>query len=163
MTCQCFPPDALPPGEEVEDCFQLHLDPVPRLVGEARRFVSAHAPDLPEETQDALLLLTSELVTNAVLHARTRFEVSLPVTAHCVVVAVHDLDLARSGQHPYEHREGGWALGLVAAMAEASALENHPGGGKTAWFRVPRGACTHVRDDTAVRPQERTRDETGAA
>jgi two-component sensor histidine kinase len=152
-------PHALPPGEEVQDCFQLDLDPLPRLVAEARRFVSEHAPVLPEDTLDALLLLTSELVTNAVLHARTRLEVSIAVTEHCVVVAVHDLDLARPQQQPYEPREGGWGLGLVAALAEASALESHPEGGKTAWFRVPRGPSVPVRDDAVVRTRRSAADE----
>lgn len=144
-------PDALPPGEVVEASFSFDLDPLPRLVAEARRFVTAHAPPLPEDTLDALLLLTSELVTNAVLHARTRIEVGLTIAAHSVLVTVHDLDLARGEQQPYEPREGGWGLGLVASLAEASALQTHPGGGKTAWFRVPRGQSAAVDDAAAAR------------
>ena len=149
---------ALRPGSLVEGVFHVHLDPAPRLVGEARTFVADHAPPLPQDTRDAMLLLTSELVTNAVLHARTPLEVGITVAHDAILVTVHDLDLARPEQQPYEPREGGWGLGLVAAMAEESALEPHVEGGKTAWFRLPRGAVARVRDDAAARPGGTDRD-----
>ena len=69
----------MPPGEQVRESHHLHLDPVPRLVGEARRFVAAARPPLPPDTQDSLVLLTSELVTNAVLHARTAIELGITI------------------------------------------------------------------------------------
>ena len=150
MSCQRVLPHALG-GAPVLECHHLHLDPLPRRVGDARRFVAEHAPALPEETRDVLLLATSELVTNAVLHARTEIEVGIMLGEHVVLVTVHDLDLARPQQRPYDGREGGWGLGLVDSLTEASALEVHPEGGKTAWFRVPRGAAPAVRDDVAAR------------
>ena len=143
-------PDALD-GDPALECHHLHLQPLPRLVADARRFVAEHAPDLPAETHDVLVLATSELVTNAVLHARTEIEIGITVAEHTVLVTVHDLDLARPQQRPYDGREGGWGLGLVGAMTEASALEVHADGGKTAWFRVPRGAPLAVGDDVAAR------------
>ena len=84
------------------------------------------------------MLLTSELVTNAVLHARTAIELGITIADDSVVVTVHDLDLARPEQDPYAAREGGWGLGLVSALAEDSAMDTDPAGGKTAWFRLPR-------------------------
>ena len=155
MSCERVMDHALRPGSLVEGVFHVHLDPAPRLVGEARTFVADHAPPLPQDTRDAMLLLTSELVTNAVLHARTPLEVGITVADDAILVTVYDLDLARPEQQPYEPREGGWGLGLVAAMAEESALEPHAEGGKTAWFRLPRGAVSRVRDAAAVRPQDR--------
>ena len=155
MSCERVMDHALRPGSQVEGVFHVHLDPAPRLVGEARTFVADHAPPLPQDTRDAMLLLTSELVTNAVLHARTPLEVGITVADDAILVTVYDLDLARPEQQPCESREGGWGLGLVAAMAEESALEPHAEGGKTAWFRLPRGAVSRVRDAAAVRPQDR--------
>ncbi|MCW2616399.1 MAG: regulatory protein [Frankiales bacterium] len=154
MSCQRVMPHALQAGDAVEQQFHLHLDPLPRLVGEARAFVTSHAPPLPPDTHDALLLLTSELVTNAVLHARTPLEVGITVSEAAIVVTVHDLDLSRPEQQPYESREGGWGLGLVAALAEESAMEPHAEGGKTAWFRLPRGESPHVGDDAAERDED---------
>ena len=150
MSCQRVLPEALA-SAPVLASYHLHLDPVPRLVAEARRFVLSHAPELPPETQDSLVLLTSELVTNAVLHARTPIELGITIAEDAVLVTVHDLDLARAEQSPYTGREGGWGLGLVSALAEESSLDPHPDGGKTAWFRLRRGAAAHVPDSAAAR------------
>jgi two-component sensor histidine kinase len=148
-------PDALPAHDLVQASFHLHLDPVPRLVAEARRFVLSHAPELDADTSDALQLLTSELVTNAVLHARTPIELGITIADESVLVTVHDLDLARPEQNPYGTREGGWGLGLVSALAAQSAMEPHPDGGKTAWFRLSRASSPDAADSAAARPASR--------
>lgn len=142
MTCHEVLSDALPAGEAVETVHHVHLEPAPRVVAAARAFVSEHAPELSVDARDALLLLTSELVTNAVIHARTPLEVGITVSSGSVLVTVHDLDLTRPTQQPYSEREreGGWGLGLVHALAADSALARHPEGGKTAWFRLDRDA-----------------------
>ena len=151
MSCERLLPDVLPPGDQVQSTHHLQLDPLPRLVSEARQFVLAHAPDLPEETEDALVLLTSELVTNAILHARTPLELGITVADESVLVTVHDLDLARREQTPYAGREGGWGLGLVTSLAEEAEMTPDPDGGKTAWFRLSRGAPREVPDGAAAR------------
>lgn len=53
VSCHRLLPDVLPAGDQVQSTHHLHLDPLPRLVSEARQFVLEHAPDLPDETQDA--------------------------------------------------------------------------------------------------------------
>jgi len=126
----------MPADDVVESMEHLHLDPVPRVVGVARRFIREHAPALPEDLTDVLLLLTSELVTNAVIHARTSLEVGITVTDRSIIVTVHDQDLGHAPDRG--PREGGWGLGLVRDLADDSAMEHHPGSGKTAWFRVDR-------------------------
>jgi two-component sensor histidine kinase len=111
---------------------------LPRDVSAARDFVREHAPVLVDDLLDVLLLLTSELVTNAVIHARTAIEVGITVTDRSVVVTVHDEDLGHLIQR--NGREGGWGLGLVRTFANDSDMEVHPGDGKTAWFRLNREA-----------------------
>ena len=161
MTCQKVLPQALLPGDRVRASFHLHLDPLPRRVGQARTFVLEHAPSLSTDTRDILALLTSELVTNAVLHARTPLEVGMTVTTRSVLVTVHDLNpgtastpgtYSEPARPPATEglREGGWGMGLVAALAAASAMEVHADGGKTAWFRLPRG-LPEVDGDAAAR------------
>lgn len=139
MSCYRISPRAVPEGDVVESMEHLHLDPVPRVVSTARSFIRAQAPELPEDLLDVILLLTSELVTNAVIHARTAIEVGMTVTNHSLIVTVHDEDLGlppnRAGG-----REGGWGLGLVRRLAEDFDMEHHAGEGKTAWFRVSREA-----------------------
>jgi anti-sigma regulatory factor (Ser/Thr protein kinase) len=153
MSCQRLP-DVLPPGDTVQAIHHVHLEPLPRHVAQARRFVREHAPPLPEDTIDALLLLTSELVTNAVLHARTPIELGITVAEHSLLVTVHDEDLSRHEQRPYDGREGGWGLGLVTALATRSDLTVFPGEGKTAWFILPRSGPVTAAPDAAARDDD---------
>jgi anti-sigma regulatory factor (Ser/Thr protein kinase) len=138
MSCQRVLPAALPDGDVIERSDHLHLQPVPRLVGDARRFVRDRLPPVHGDLLESLLVMTSELVTNAVIHARTPLELGVTVSRDNVLVTVHDLDLARPAQQPYADRDGGRGLGIVMALADQYAVEVHDGDGKTAWFRVRR-------------------------
>lgn len=159
MSCERVLPQVLPDSDRVEERHHLHLEPVPRAPSLARRFVREHAPSLPGETADALLLLTSELVSNAVLHARTAIEVALVVAEHSLVVTVHDLDLASPLQEPYADREGGWGTNLVSALAQSWSTAPHAdGGGKTVWFRLLRDEAPDVLDGVAARADADRRD-----
>ena len=151
MSCMHLLPDVLPPGDVVLETHHVHLDPLPRQVSAARSFVRDHAPPLSDDNADALVLLTSELVTNAVLHARTTIELGITVAHHSVLVTVHDEDLARPEQRPYDGREGGWGLNLVSALASSSAMTRHAGDGKTAWFILPRAEDVVADPGAAVR------------
>ncbi|MDT7543955.1 MAG: hypothetical protein QOE99_65 [Actinomycetota bacterium] len=136
MSCYRLSGTAIPIEDIVESTDHIHLDPIPRVVAESRRFVAEHVPGISTSLREVLLLLTSELVTNAVIHARTALEVGVTVTDNSVVVTVHDEDLGPA--EPDAAREGGWGLGLVSSLSDASDLERHPGDGKTAWFRITR-------------------------
>jgi len=116
----------------------LELEPVPQMVSRARDFVRQHMPPLDEDTYETVLLLTSELVTNAVIHARTTLEVGVTVTTRSLVVTVFDYDLGNSELPSLERREGGRGFVLVAALAQAWAVHHSTDGGKTVWFRVGR-------------------------
>lgn len=143
MSCYRLVASALPAAEVVESVEHLHLDPLPRVVQLARAFVRDRLPPLDEDTVDTVLLLTSELVTNAVIHARTAIELGITLTTTKLLITVHDEDL---GHPPDNHpaREGGRGLGLVAALAEETATERHTGEGKTVWFRLSRTSTQEV-------------------
>jgi len=128
-------PVALPGGPTVVASAHVHLEPELVSVPLARRWVAAHAAGIDSDASDVLLLLTSELVTNAVIHARTEVELALTATSDDVLVCVHDLDLGRREQRTHE-RDGGRGLALVASLADAYGLLQHPQGGKTWWFRL---------------------------
>ena len=137
MSCYRVP-GAVPPEDVVESVEHLHLQPLPRVVGQARGFIKANLPGAVDDVLETALLLTSELVTNAVIHARTDIEVGITITDRSVLVTVHDEDLGRPPMS-YPGRDGGRGLGLVEALSEATATERHPGEGKTVWFRLARG------------------------
>ncbi len=128
-------PEALPRGSRVLLVAQVHLAPEPRHVGVARRWVAERLPDFTEDVRDVVTLLTSELVTNVVVHARTELDLRLTLTERDVLVGVHDLDLGRT-ELPGPERDGGRGLSLVQGLASAWGHLQHAEGGKTFWFRV---------------------------
>jgi anti-sigma regulatory factor (Ser/Thr protein kinase) len=103
----------------------------------ARRFVRTTLLELGlEAAWDAAAMLVSELATNAVLHARTDFTIT--VERHGDVVRVSVLD--RSSVVPRQRTYGtdsttGRGMRLVASLALAWGVEQHDGG-KTVWFEV---------------------------
>jgi anti-sigma regulatory factor (Ser/Thr protein kinase) len=69
------------------------LEPEPLAARAAREFVSETCREWGLTDQvETVELLTSELVTNGILHARTKLGVDLLVDAHQLTVAVHDHD-----------------------------------------------------------------------
>ena len=120
----------------------LKLDPVPASVGVARRFVrdllDSHG-DVDEDTLDTLLLLASELVTNAILHAHTPVELGVCVDGGRALVCVADRMPNSEPLTPRDHsrdRPGGRGLALVADLSDDWGTTSFTGG-KTVWFTMP--------------------------
>ncbi|MFJ4332722.1 MULTISPECIES: SpoIIE family protein phosphatase [unclassified Streptomyces] len=101
---------------------------------------------LTEHLAADALVVVSELVTNAVVHAGTDVEVVLQVeeTGTLVVeVADHHPSRAPRGgepETPHEPPEYGRGLRLVAALAEAWGVTYRPGC-KAVWARLPAGGA----------------------
>ncbi|HEX6392698.1 MAG TPA: SpoIIE family protein phosphatase [Acidimicrobiales bacterium] len=115
----------------------LSLQPVPESSRHARRFVaSALAGDRWDSVRETAILLTSELVTNALLHSASTAEITVSLTDE-VTVSVRDADTgplfsrAPSG----ELAEGGRGMLLVNQMSERWGTE-HSRGRKTVWFSL---------------------------
>jgi PAS domain S-box-containing protein len=126
---------------------RVRLDPVPESARQARSFVgeALEGAGLPG-FEDSATLLVSELVTNAIVHARTPIEVAVVATAATVYVGVSD----GSGQLPARRDYGtqattGRGLALVDLIAARHGTETHDDGSKTVWFEL--GAA----DDNAHR------------
>jgi serine phosphatase RsbU (regulator of sigma subunit) len=117
----------------------LELAADPLSPGRARAFVSDRLVGWGfEQLVDSAVLLTSELVTNAVRHAGTGMELSITRTSDRVVrIAVtdraptSDVHLRRSPQDA----EGGRGLFLVEQLADGwgSAVDDEA---KTVWFEL---------------------------
>jgi anti-sigma regulatory factor (Ser/Thr protein kinase) len=120
----------------------LELDPVPASVGVARRFVRGlldSQGDVDEDTLDTLLLLASELVTNAILHAHTPVELGVCVDGGRALVCVADRMPDSEPLTPRDHsrdRPGGRGLALVADLSDDWGTTAFTGG-KTVWFTLP--------------------------
>jgi anti-sigma regulatory factor (Ser/Thr protein kinase) len=118
----------------------LELDPDPRSVAHARRWCREVLH--PFGDSDALAtvsLLVSELVSNAVLHARTPCRLHLDVDEQRIRVEVHDLDdrlpVAAAGCDP--SASSGRGLLIVQALSSDYGVAADVAGGKRVWFEVP--------------------------
>ncbi len=104
----------------------------------AREFVGDALTDQGfEGDSDVVLLLASELVTNAVRHAATPFEITVDVADDGVRVAVADGDVDHQPKvrHPGPEDTNGRGLLLVDELA-AGWGSDMTRGGKSVWFQL---------------------------
>ncbi len=128
-----------------EPVAELRLSAVPESAGEARRFVTAALERWGrEEFVDDAALATSELVTNAALHAGTDIAMRVLLIDDGVRVEVHDdsaivLDTETVGQPPPSpEATTGRGFQVVATLASRwGVVAEAPG--KTAWFELAPG------------------------
>ena len=88
---------------------------------------------------DAVTLLVSELVTNAVVHAGSDVEVMVRLTSTVARIEVTDASADSPVPRDAAHDEdSGRGLALVGSLARRWGVRPAPGGGKTVWFEVDR-------------------------
>ena len=110
----------LAPGARPLAAGSLELPAEASSAARTRRFIRGFAAgcSLPAEAVDRLVLVGCELVTNAVLHARTALTVALELHAERVRVSVHDRSAAAVAPRHYRPDAlTGRGLGLVAALS----------------------------------------------
>lgn len=109
----------------------------PESVAEARRFVRAAVDDVAPDLVDTAELLVSELVTNALLHARTDVDVSARVEDNAVRVRVRDQrpDRKLLPQECPAYAGTGQGLAVVDKLASRYGVEADEVC-KTAWFEL---------------------------
>ena len=124
---------------------ELELRPEPRAARAARAWVRQQVPPLDEDSAQALELLTSELVTNAVLHARTRLSVGVAPLVGGLLVTVADRNLLPPTEQPYsETRTSGRGLALLEGLARRWGVATGDDG-KTVWFVLDAAPEWHER------------------
>jgi anti-sigma regulatory factor (Ser/Thr protein kinase) len=115
----------------------LTLPPSAGSIRAARQHVSRTLEDgVPSGVVDDAVLLVSELATNAVVHARTRFTVIVGVGSECVRIEVHDGSPSRPvARNPEPLAPNGRGLQIVGNTADrwgTDALLS----GKSVWFEL---------------------------
>jgi anti-sigma regulatory factor (Ser/Thr protein kinase) len=106
-------------------------------VGAARRFVSELITDLTPEQQDAVILMVSELATNALVHAASGFQLTIDRTKTRLRVSVADLGAGTpSLQSPPSRQPHGRGLRIVEELSDEWGTSEAPKKGKTVWFRL---------------------------
>lgn len=114
----------------------VHYPEDPASVAQARAFVATQLSRSTDEVRDRAVLITSELASNAVVHARSAFTVTTSVTDDEVSVRVTDT----GGTVPIVRRPGatdlhGRGLMIVNNLADRWGVDLHSQG-KTVWFAL---------------------------
>ncbi|GAA3746016.1 hypothetical protein GCM10022205_36090 [Spinactinospora alkalitolerans] len=135
------------------------FSPAPETAGEARVFVGDTLRDWGvNRASDDIILLASELVTNAVIHAETTLELTVRRLADAVEVVVADrvperavpkagplsVDASPSTENT---RSGGLGLALAGAIASSWGV-SYSKEDKAVWFRL--------EDEDSGAPDDRT-------
>jgi CheY-like chemotaxis protein len=117
----------------------------PDEIASARRFVAHHGQAWGyDNVIDDALIVVSELVTNAIIHARSACDLRLKDADHILRIEVID---GGSGspelQRPNAHSEHGRGLLLVSAMCAAWGVDTMSDGRKMVWAELKRTADDH--------------------
>ena len=118
--------------------FSMGAGPAPTLPYVARSFVRTCTGLLDAQATETVLLLTSEMVSNAVQHARTeRVQVSLERVGGSLRVEVTDEDPAPPIlRERDDSRIGGLGIQMVERLASAWGVDARGAAGKRVWFEV---------------------------
>lgn len=110
---------------------------------QARRYVTSYCEGLPPEALSEVVLLTSELVTNAVVHGAGGAVLDIEVEGGAVTVGVsdHGVGVVRPATR-FSWPETGHGLTLVREIADRWGVDQGSGApGKRVWFELGRGAA----------------------
>lgn len=114
----------------------------PEEIATARRFVAHHSDAWGYDAiMDEALVVVSELVTNAIMHARSACDLRLRDAEE--VLRIEVIDCGRGSpelQRPHAHAEHGRGLLLVSAMCEAWGVDTLNDGRKMVWAELKRTA-----------------------
>jgi anti-sigma regulatory factor (Ser/Thr protein kinase) len=131
---------------ERPEAARIALPRSPSSVGTARRFIAARtaAWAFPEPAADQLVLIGSELVTNAVLHARTELTLTLEVRDDRVRISVKDRSQTPATLRHYRlDALTGRGLGVVAALSDRWGVSTTPDG-KVVWAELQANGEPHA-------------------
>jgi anti-sigma regulatory factor (Ser/Thr protein kinase) len=116
----------------------IGLGPLHTSAAQARGFVRSRLDnlDVPEPPREDAVLLTSELVTNALLHARSEIEVVVDSDGHRVRIEVRDRNSRLPVAPTVEvDATSGRGLFLVASLADDWGVDRRTDG-KAVWFEL---------------------------
>jgi CheY-like chemotaxis protein len=115
----------------------------PDEIASARHFVAHHGQAWGyDDVIDDALVVVSELVTNAILHARSECDLLLKDADHILRIEVIDGGHGSPElQRPAAHAEHGRGLLLVSAMCAAWGVDTLSDGRKMVWAELKRVAA----------------------
>jgi anti-sigma regulatory factor (Ser/Thr protein kinase) len=131
-------PDPMTRSPRGPEPTRITLPRDPASVAAARRFIQTRAAawSFPGPASDLLVLIGSELVTNAVLHARTELTLTLELRDDRVRISVMDRSRAPATLRHYRADAlTGRGLGVVAALSDSWGI-SAAADGKVVWAEL---------------------------
>ena len=87
--------------------------------------------------RDNATLLLSEVIANAVRHARGgTILITLTLSQSRFVAQVQDESASLPVRRGTAGEGGGWGLDLIDELSNRWGVDQHPGDGKTVWFEI---------------------------
>ena len=131
-------PDPMTRSTRRPESAEITLPRNPSSVATARRFIEARAAawSFPAPAGEQLVLIGSELVTNAVLHARTELTLTLEHRGGRVRISVKDRSQAPATLRHYRADAlTGRGLGVVATLSDSWGI-SAAAAGKVVWAEL---------------------------
>jgi anti-sigma regulatory factor (Ser/Thr protein kinase) len=146
-------PDPMTRSTRRPESAEITLPRNPSSVATARRFIEARAAawSFPAPAGEQLVLIGSELVTNAVLHARTELTLTLERRGGRVRISVKDRSQAPATLRHYRADAlTGRGLGVVATLSDSWGI-SAAADGKVVWAEL---AANGDHEATSPRPPD---------
>ena len=116
---------------------RCHLPRASLTARKARSLVRGAVAGEPEELCDLAVLLTNELVTNAIVHGEGDISLSLERCPHHLRIMVSDLTPEPPVRRPRDtDRENGRGIVIVEELAASWGVRRDKDG-KSVWFELP--------------------------
>ncbi|MEV7729072.1 ATP-binding protein [Streptomyces sp. NPDC087917] len=118
----------------------LSTDTVAQARDATRHFLEALSPAVEADAADAVVLVVSELVTNALRHGGGHYALRLAARPSGIEVAIEDPSphAPRLRAPDLQHGTGGFGRHMVNDLAHHVAITPGPEGGKTVRALLPR-------------------------
>jgi anti-sigma regulatory factor (Ser/Thr protein kinase) len=114
----------------------VELPPEPASATRARELAREHVAECPADVVDTVALLVTELVTNAVLHARTELHLIIETEPGIVRLRVEDRSPGTPVLRHYDTDDvTGRGLALVEMLATRWGVDPRPDG-KAVWGEI---------------------------
>jgi anti-sigma regulatory factor (Ser/Thr protein kinase) len=128
-------------SEDEHSAAPLTLPTTSLAAGLARRHIARIGASWPADLRDLALLLTSELVTNALRYGNGGIRLTVRQTPHALRVEVHDAnpEAPRLSRNLGGTAEQGRGLHIIDSLASCwGHTPSADPGGKTVWFELHR-------------------------
>jgi DNA-binding NarL/FixJ family response regulator len=130
-------------GADVVDEASTTFPPEARSASDARRFARETLARwaCPEAASEAVVLLVSELVTNAIIHAKTTVDVQLSLlSGHLRVEVVDRAPEYIRRRAAADEDQSGRGMALIDTLTTGWGIDERPDG-KAVWFEVSTGVA----------------------